>query len=217
MDRISILCTYLSKCNTFADVGCDHGYIAEYMLKNNLCNSAQITDVSQPSLQKAITLLSDYIGQGRCRPICCDGLEKVDANTDFVVIAGMGGEEIIKILKNGFIPKNFLFQPMKNADALREFLLREKCSLSVDDVFFDGYKHYFLIKGANDKKGSIENYTKGMLAFGKHSLKNAILKSYLNGEIRKIEEYLSSVMTDESRASLTSKLNFLKEIRQECN
>ena len=58
MDRISILCSFLDKCTSFADVACDHAYCAEYMLKNNLCESAFVSDISEKSLSKARKLLS---------------------------------------------------------------------------------------------------------------------------------------------------------------
>ena len=74
MDRIQIICSYLKPCYTFADVACDHGYCAEYMLKNDLCRKAVISDVSAKSLEKAEKLLSGYIENGRCRSVCCDGL-----------------------------------------------------------------------------------------------------------------------------------------------
>ena len=32
--RIRTLCSLLEKTDVFADVGCDHGYCTEYMLKN---------------------------------------------------------------------------------------------------------------------------------------------------------------------------------------
>ena len=50
MDRIKKLCTYLQPCNIFADVACDHGYCAEYMLKNGLCERAVISDISEKEI-----------------------------------------------------------------------------------------------------------------------------------------------------------------------
>ena len=51
--RIDTLCSLLEKVETFADVGCDHGYCSEYMLKNGLCKKAILSDVSRGSLAKA--------------------------------------------------------------------------------------------------------------------------------------------------------------------
>ena len=100
MDRIKQLCAFLEKCESFADVACDHGYVAQYMLRNGLCKRAVVSDISDKCLSKARNLLSDFINAGTCRAVCCDGLEKIEKDTDFVFIAGIGGEEIIRILKN---------------------------------------------------------------------------------------------------------------------
>lgn len=209
MDRISTICSYLEKCNTFADVGCDHGYCSQYMLKNNLCEVAVISDVSAKSLKKAELLLDEYINAGKCRAVCCDGLRAV-GNVEQLLIAGMGGEEIVKILKEGYIPEKFVFQPMKNAELLRKYLLENGCSLIVDDIFFRDGKFYFIIKGRFD--GMRQSYTAAQLAFGRHSLQNPVFKEFLNGEINKLKRYLQSTMSDINRHNLLNKYNFFMGI-----
>ncbi|MDE7305973.1 MAG: class I SAM-dependent methyltransferase, partial [Clostridia bacterium] len=102
MDRIKKLCSYLKPCKSFADVACDHGYCAQYMLKNDFCESAIISDISAKSLSKAEKLLKQFIADGKCRAVCCDGLKLIPKETEQVLIAGIGGEEIIKILKASF-------------------------------------------------------------------------------------------------------------------
>ena len=39
-ERIKILCAHLRPAETFADVGCDHGYMSEYMLKKRAVREA---------------------------------------------------------------------------------------------------------------------------------------------------------------------------------
>lgn len=186
------------------------------MLKRSLCEKAYITDVSAKCLAKAEKSLARYIDEGKCVSVCCDGLDGVPEDTEFVVIAGMGGEEIIKILKNGFIPRNYLFQPMKNAKELREYLLDAGCGLVVDDTFYDGYKYYPVIKG--ERRGvTCEKYNEQMLAFGRDSLNNSVFKNYLASEITKLENYLQNDMAESSKNSLLAKLRFFKETWRECN
>ena len=209
MERINKLCSYLNKCGTFADVACDHGYIAEFMLKNGLCESAVVSDISEKCLKKAETLLSEYIAAGKCRAVCCDGLKGIDGDTDCVMIAGIGGEEIIKILSEGFIPKSFVFQPMKNAAALREYLLKNGCFIQTDDIFSDGKKYYFVIRGG---KGSAQQYTKEQLLYGKDSLNNPVFYDYLKEELNKKRGYLKRNMTDESRQTLTEQIKEMEEV-----
>ena len=209
MERINKLCSYLFKCKTFADVACDHGYIAEFMLKNGLCESAVVSDISEKCLKKAETLLSEYISAGKCRAVCCDGLKEIDRGTDCVIIAGIGGEEIIKILNEGFIPKSFVFQPMKNAADLREFLLKYDCFIETDDIFSDGKKYYFVIKGG---RGRAQRYTNEQLLYGKDSLNNPVFYDYLREELDKKKSYLINDMTDESRQTITAQIKEMEEV-----
>lgn len=113
--RIETLCSLLTAAEIFADVGCDHGYCTEYMLKSGLCKKAVFSDISRGSLKKAETLLAPYIAEGRARAVLGDGLCGVPDTADEVLIAGMGGREIIGILSDkryGFLPSAFVLQPM---------------------------------------------------------------------------------------------------------
>lgn len=214
MDRITQLCSFLQPCKTFADVACDHGYCAEYMLKNNLCNSAVISDISEKSLSKAQTLLSAYVENGRCRAVCCDGLEGIGESVgeivDEVLIAGIGGEEIVKILKNSFIPKSFVFQPMKNAEELRAYLILKECEITVDDIFTDGRNYYFIIKGK--RTGQTKNYHQAQLKYGADSLNNPVFYEYLKGELLKKKSYLTRTMSEESRFFLEADVAFMEGV-----
>ena len=214
MDRIKILCSYLDKCGVFADVACDHGYCAEYMLKSGLCKDAVISDISEKSLKKAETLLSEYIKAGKCRSVCCDGLEGIGESIgeilDEVLIAGIGGEEIVKILKNAYIPKTFVFQPMKNAEELRAYLVLKECEITVDDIFSDGKNYYFIIKGVNGH--GTQSYSKAQLTYGRDSLNSTVFRQYLREEIAKKQSYLKREMTEASRLFLEADVQFMQGV-----
>lgn len=185
----------------FIDVGCDHGYCTLYALKNGKCQNAIVTDVSPKCLAKAESLLQKYISDGRCKSVCCDGLNGIEAEGELVLIAGMGGMEIIKILSEGFIPNRFILQPMKNAEKLRHFLIEKGCKICVDDIFYDG-KYYFIIKG--ERYGGTDNYSPNQLKFGRDSLQNPIFSDYAKEEVAKLESY-------GQQATLTEQINFLKK------
>lgn len=189
MGRIETICSYIDDCETFADIGCDHGYCTLYALQNNKCRGAVISDVSASCLSKAEKLLNSYIVGGQCRAVCCDGLSAVPRDCGQALIAGMGGMEIIKILSEGFIPEKFILQPMKNADRLRAFLIENNCKITADDIFYDG-KYYFIIKG--ERYGGTPYYSEEELAFGKDSLKNPLFAAYAEQEIKKAEGYKSA-------------------------
>lgn len=206
--RIPQICTRLHRCAVFADIGCDHGYCTQYMLENNLCDRAVISDISQKSLDKAIKLLAEYARAGRLQAVCCDGMQKV-GEADLVLIAGMGGEEIIKILDESYIPSSFVFQPMKNAELLRRYLIQNNCAIDEDNIFKDG-KYYFIIKGR--AVGGSPDYTPAALAFGRDSLGNHLLKDYLADEMSKIKSYLANNINNTNREILNDRLSFLNGV-----
>lgn len=201
MGRIEEICSYIDSSENFADIGCDHGYCTLHALKSGKCHSAIIADVSAKSLAKAESLLKGYIEQGRCRSVCCDGLQKIESDCDQVLIAGMGGMEIIKILTEGFIPKKFILQPMKNAQELRKFLIANGCKITADDIFYDN-NYYFIIKG--ERCGGTESYSEEQLAFGKDSLNNPVFKEFAQKEVEKLSAY-------NANAALDERINFIKK------
>ena len=191
MTRIETLCSLLERADTFADVGCDHGYCAAYMLTNGLCREAVISDVSRASLAKAERLLAARIEEGSCRANCADGLTGIAEDTSLVLIAGMGGMEIIGILERGFLPKRFVFQPMKNTEALRRYLVGRGAKIERDFTFYDG-KYYDAIKGS---RAGGSSYTEAEFRFGRDNLRErpADFLRYLRHRIEREKEIASGL------------------------
>ncbi len=173
--RIDTLCGLLKKTTTFADVGCDHGYCSEYMLKNGLCEFAVLSDISKGSLKKAETLLRAYIEAGKAKAVLGNGFFGVPKDTEEVLIAGMGGEEIVAILsheKYGFMPEKFLFQPMLNPEKLRAYLLENGGFIEKDYTFKADGKFYDVIVGRKRLDGEQRQaYTAAEIEFGRDNLR----------------------------------------------
>ncbi len=197
--RIDTLCSFLKRVETFADVGCDHGYCSEYMLKNGLCDKAILSDVSRGSLQKAQTLLKDYIDDGRAVAVLGDGFYGVPKDTELVLIAGMGGAEITSILSDetyGFIPKNFVLQPMHDSERLRRYLIKNGAFIERDFTFFDG-KYYDLIVGTSEAlHGETREYSELAYEFGKENLEKRP-KAFLD-KIKKLLKNVEKYLTIEN-------------------
>ena len=209
--RITQICSHLGRGKTFADVGCDHGYCAEYALKNNLFEKVYISDISAGSLKKAEELLEKYVQAGKCIPVLADGMQGLPKDLDALLIAGLGGEEIIKILREGYLPKRFIFQPMKNAEKLRSFLVESGAKITADYTFGEGY-FYDLIAGENEG-GS--NYSEREILFGKDNLANPTpsFLHKLEEERRKLLGYLEEgKMSDKNREKLSSRLREVEEV-----
>ena len=170
--RLQTLCSLLKSAKSFADVGCDHGYCSEYVLKNGLCKDVVFSDVSKGSLAKAEKLLAAYMECGQARAVLGDGFFGVSKDTEEVLIAGMGGSEIISILSHetyGFMPKYFVFQPMHDSEKLRRYILENDGYIERDFTFFDG-KFYDVIVGGKAAGRTQKAYTDAEYEFGRENL-----------------------------------------------
>lgn len=208
--RQRIVCSHIPAATVFADVGCDHGYMAKYALDCGLCERAYISDISRESLKKAETLLRAEIAAGRCFPVCADGMGGLPERCDCVLIAGLGGEEIVRILSAGELPEKFVLQPMKNAEKVRSFLLERGAKIVADYTFADG-KYYDLIAG---ERAGGDEYSDYELEFGRDNLRtpSADFLCKMREESGKLRALLTRKMERESREEILRRLYRLEEI-----
>lgn len=196
-NRIKIIFSNIAKCQKFADVGCDHGYTSKLMLDNDRCKELIFSDISAPSLKKAEELLKDY---PNARAVCCSGLTKIDTDCDCVLISGMGGENIIQILQEGFFPERLVLQPMKNVDKLRVFLMQNSYILEKDFIFKAEDKFYNLLIAS---KGT-EVLTEQEITYGKDNLQNPSTDflEYLQIQIAKNQTILNGLVGEQKELML---------------
>lgn len=145
-DRLSLVATFVDK-ERVADVGCDHGKLLEELFRQNKITYAFASDISEPSVNKAKELLTannrnfDYaVG---------DGLEKIETmhNIQQVVISGMGGLEIIKIMENNPLEFNdFVLCPHNNELALKMWLINNQYQITNDLIVKERHIFYNVLK-----------------------------------------------------------------------
>ncbi len=110
-----------------ADIGTDHAYLPIWLAKQSRISRAIAADVRVGPLQKAQSNINRYHVQDIVSARLSDGLNAIfPTEADDIVIAGMGGEMILKIideapwLKNE--QKHLILQPMTSVEQLRVFL-----------------------------------------------------------------------------------------------
>ena len=216
--RLKTLCSLLESAETFADVGCDHGYCSLYMLENGLCERVIFSDISKGSLQKAKTLLAPYVESGKATPVLGDGFFGVPKDTEEVLIAGMGGSEIVSILSDktyGFLPARFVFQPMHDGEKLRRYLVEQGAQIERDFTFFDG-KFYDVIVGKKSKRaGQVCDYSDAEYEFGKENLKTfpKAFREKIEKQLKNTKKYLKEpTLGENARAELEAREKKLKGV-----
>ncbi len=169
-DRLEKIFNALAPCKVFADIGCDHGYIAKAMLDNGVCEKVIISDISAKCLKKAEDLLAEYISCCRAESVVSDGFSNL-GRCDQALIAGMGGEEIVGIIESAKtqekLPERLILQPMKNCDKVRLCAVTAGYKVISDKVFKSGGKFYNLIV----LNFGIDSLTEEEIAFGRDNVK----------------------------------------------
>ena len=128
------------------DVGSDHGYLAVRCLEEGLAGSAVCTEIHKGPAQRSQDALVEA-GFGDVSEVyITDGLKGVPLMAgDTVVIAGMGGLNIVDIITralkdNGyhvFENVTFVLQPQKSNDIVRKYLSKAGFVFVDETVCYD--------------------------------------------------------------------------------
>lgn len=148
---------------TVADIGTDHAYIPVYLLTQGKARFVIASDINKGPLERARHSAEKYGVKENIRFALSDGLAGVEPEADGVtdiVICGMGGELIARIIDESEYPKRdgvrLILQPMSSAYELREYLadagfniLDERLSRAAGKIYtcmlveYDGEKRRF--------------------------------------------------------------------------
>lgn len=204
-ERLRVIVDLLPKCKIFADIGCDHGYLSQSMLRLNKCEKVMFSDISAKCLSKATALLQEYIENGKAKGYVSDGFVKGE-RFDLALIAGMGGVEICSILDNAeFLPERLALQPMKNVSLVREKVVSLGYKILTDKKFKASNKFYDIIV---TEKGE-DRLTAEELEFGRTNLleRGAHFTEWVNVTVKKLQKY-----SEREDISPNSKVQLLDEI-----
>lgn len=211
-DRLEKIFALIPRSETFADIGCDHGYIANAMLKSGKASRVIIADISAKCLEKAEQLLAESIQNGSAISVVSNGFESVP-NCDTALIAGMGGEEICDIiLRAKSLPNSLVLQPMKNSDKVRLCAVKSGYKIQKDFMFKSAGKFYDLMLLVKGK----DSLTEKEIEFGRDNLtgQNEHFKEFLRVKIARLEDYLKSekLSIDDRNNMLLLKEKFEKHV-----
>ncbi len=209
-DRLVEIFSLIPNCETFADIGCDHGYVSYAMLKEKKAKKVIFSDVSAKCLKKAEDLLDPFVKLGLAEGIVSDGFLALP-EVEVSLIAGMGGEEIVSIINNApFLPKTFILQPMKNSEKVRALLILKGYKIIKDYTFYSDKKYYDLILATVGK----DTLTEEEIYFGRTNLlekPTAFIEKWQSKK-EEIKRYLSEkTLKEESKKGLLLELERIEK------
>ena len=131
-----------------ADVGCDHGYISIYLVQSGIASAAIAMDVRKGPLSGARDNISEYGLENAISTRLSDGLKELsEGEADSLVIAGMGGKLMMRILEEGN-PRTLgieraILQPQSELSEFRSYIREKGYSILDEKIVFEDGKYYF--------------------------------------------------------------------------
>lgn len=159
--RLAALAALVPTGTRLADVGTDHAYLPTWLLLAGKIQGAIASDVNQGPLDRGRETARTYGVEERIAFRRCDGLTGLTAGeVDTVVIAGMGGDLIARILAQAPWTREvtLLLQPMSSQEDLRQWLEENGYAITGEQVVREGEKFYQLLTATG---GSCPPYTPG--------------------------------------------------------
>ena len=187
------------------DVGSDHGYIAVRCLEEDIAGYVICTEIHKAPAQRSEDALVEAGFEDRSEVYVTDGLKGVPLQAgDIIVIAGMGGLNIIDILSralkdNGFhVMENvtFILQPQKSNEIVRDYLSKSGFVFLDESVCCDREIFYNCMRVVF--KGICTTITDEEACYGP-----VLLKKYKDGD-REVADYfvhLSSLFEIRQRSN----------------
>lgn len=145
--RLSAVADLVGSCDLLADIGTDHAHLPVAMIQWGRCNRAFACDVNEGPLLRAKSAVEKYGLSHQISLIRSDGLHAVPPQYDALVIAGMGGDLIARILYEcpPTCAEKIILQPMTKPEVLRRFLFRHGYSILRERAVTEGEKRYVLL------------------------------------------------------------------------
>lgn len=150
-ERMQAVASLVSKTGTAADVGCDHGYVAIWLIQNEICKKVIAMDVNKGPLERATEHIRDYGLEQYIETRLSNGTAALQpGEIDSLVCAGMGGKLMMQILEAGAdkvkTMKELILQPQSELREMRCYLREHGMYIIEEDMVLDAEKFYPMMK-----------------------------------------------------------------------
>lgn len=166
-DMAALAAADIRKCAAYitaADVGCDHGYISAELIRCGIVDRVTASDLRPGPLERAGKLAGTPELSGRMIIRQCDGLQGyVPGEADLIIMAGMGGRLMLRLLSEGDIAglgvRRMILQPQSEWAEVRKWLRENTLHISDERMVTDEGKTYVILNVSADKEEQPEAET----------------------------------------------------------
>ncbi|KHO62891.1 MULTISPECIES: tRNA (adenine(22)-N(1))-methyltransferase [Thermoanaerobacter] len=210
-ERLRKIAEYIPHGSKVADIGTDHGFIPVYLIENKISTYVVASDLNKGSLSKAVKEVEKRNLQSLIDTRLGNGLNVLSpGEVDIVVIAGMGGISITKILDEGKniakTIKKFIFQPMRDSADLRKYLIENGYKISDEELVKENQKYYEIIVAEHGRQ-KVKNHIYYEVGEKLLQKRHPLLEEFLQYKIDKMKKIISKLPeSNEKRKQLEEKV-----------
>jgi len=209
-DRLEAICGMIPKCEVLADIGTDHGFIPIEAVRRGRAMRSLACDVVPGPLERA----GEHIGRSglgdRIETRLGDGLKPLtEGEADCVLIAGMGGRLILRILGESrdiseSVPV-LILSPHTDVPEVRRALSGFGRRIEAETMILEDGKYYTVLRTLPGE----EKLREEECLFGPCLLRDRppVFEGWLRNEERKTLELLETLSGNDSERT--------REVREE--
>ena len=149
-ERLERVVSFVRPCASAADIGTDHALVPVELVRRGIVKKALAMDVRPGPLSRAKEQISRAGLSDQIEPRLSDGLAALKPQeAETVIIAGMGGELIIRILTEGRhmwdSVAQWVLSPHSEVFKVRDWLLENGFAIEKEDMVCEDGKYYVLM------------------------------------------------------------------------
>ncbi|MDO5410379.1 MAG: class I SAM-dependent methyltransferase [Lachnospiraceae bacterium] len=188
--RLQKIADFVPEGGSVADIGTDHAHLPIYLVQSLKNKNAIAMDVRPGPLSRAEQAITMCRLSDKIETRLSDGLTALKpGEADTVVIAGMGGALIQKILEEGRhvwdSVTDWILSPQSEIYETRHWLEDHGFAIRKEDMVLDSGKYYVVMHVTRGAMHYTEEYE---YIYGRELIqhKNPVLKAFLEQEQRKL-------------------------------
>ena len=190
--RLERVASFVDEGKNIIDVGCDHALLDIYLFQTRENIKIIASDIKEGPLKGAKENLIKYKLEDKIKLKLGPGIEPMEKDTNTVVISGMGGLNMIGILKYKDEERKqietIILSPNNDVDKVRKEITKLGYYIDKEELVLDKNFIYPIIRFQKGKK----KYKKEEYMFGPILLKERpeLFKTYLERQKQVLEQLL---------------------------
>lgn len=205
-ERLQAVADMVTKGNIVCDVGCDHGFVPIYLIRQGIAPKVIAMDVNEGPLKRAREHIEEHGVEEYIETRLSDGMHSFrEGEADSLICAGMGGRLMMRILREDEAKtasfKELILQPQSELEQFRRFLRNQGYLIVDENIIEEDGKFYPMMKAVKGEKESLNELLWRQQMEDRYGAvllqkKSIVLHRYLEKEKHTYEEILKKLNGD---------------------